>query len=150
MAFFIGMVVIVGLMGLGVFAGGGYADMIGFVSVPGLIIVLVPSIAFLLIVAPWERVKLSLKLVFSSNAEADEGEVTSACALLNSFGVVGLMFAIIAMITGLILMASDLSRPERIGINMAVALNTVYYGVLLRLLCYLATKRIKNRLLTEK
>lgn len=149
MAFVLGLVVIVVSLGIGIFAAVGTTGVIGFLNVPSLIIVLVPALIFLLTAAPWERVKLSLSLVFSSEKQAGKDEVQAACALLNSFGVVGLLFAIIGMLTGLILMASDLSHPERIGTNMSIAMISIYYGVLLRLLCYLATKRIQNRLLID-
>jgi len=149
MAFFIGLVVIVASLSVGVFAGGGPTGLINFLQIPSVIIVLGPALVFLFAAAPWERVKLSLKLAFSNEAEASEEEIERACQLLNSFGVVGLLFAIIGFIVGLTLMLQDLSYPERLGPCMAVVSTNLYYGVLLRFLCYWATIRIKNRMLID-
>ena len=149
MSIIIGILVILASMIVGLYIDGGLTQAAVFFNGPFLIFILIPAVVFLVSAASWERAKLSLKLVFSNSTDVDKDEAESACILLNSFGVISLLFAILGMLIGLVLMLANLDNPERLGINLSIVAIGVYYGVLLRLLCFFATKRIRKRLLIE-
>ncbi len=150
MAYFISLVVFIGSLVLGVsVSAGGSELLVLLIDIPSVVIVLVPAIVFSIATSSWKTFSLSWKLVFVSGAEAAKEEIQEVRAVLNTFGNVSLLMGIIGTLIGLVLMLADLSDPNAIGPNMSVALLTIYYGTFLKFLCYVAERRVNQRLLTN-
>lgn len=115
-----------------------------FIDFPALIVVLVPTLGFVATAASAKGMSSAFGLAFSSRAPAAD-EARSAIAALSLFGELAAAMGVLGMLIGAVLILQNLSDPAALGPALAVALLTLFYGVIIKLLCYAGQQRIAHR-----
>lgn len=151
MAYLISFIVLIVSIGIGVSAsGGGPGNLVLLLDVPSLIMILVPAFAFSIAATSGKTTWVSFKTVFSGTPKVPREEAQEVQACLNVFGNVSLLMGIIGMLIGLVLMLSDLSDPNAIGPNMAVACIMTLYGSLLKFICFGVERGVRQSTQTSE
>ncbi|MBU2647548.1 MotA/TolQ/ExbB proton channel family protein [bacterium] len=149
MAYLIILIAIFGAIVFGVsVSAAGTSGLLLLFDLPGLIFVLVPSLLFSINVSSWKTFTLGWTLTFSNSVTASKEEVREVRAMCTAFGNITILMGVMGMLIGLILMLADLSNPDAIAPNMAVATLPPLYGILFKLFSYAAERKLDNRLTT--
>ena len=114
-----------------------------FWNAPSLIIVLLPAAVFVVSTTHWATVKNCFRALGSSSSQLTRQEAKEVDILLKLFGNMSLLLGILATFMGFVLIGADLSQIEALGPNLSIAILTIVYGMVIKIACYSAEKRLE-------
>lgn len=113
-----------------IFIAGGGQMPLALVDIPSLIIALVAPVVVTVVTFGWTKTREAFSVPFA--LDADRESLAAARAFFASLGRYLIGFTVFAVITGTILMLANVSGDNTvmIGRNLAVALLSIFYGIL--------------------
>lgn len=123
-----------------------------FINVPSLIIVLPPALLFTLACTSKQSRKNALNVLLSEDIVLDNIELNAAKHVFTTFGNMNMMMGWIGVIIGAIAMSSNIESEEFghvFGPAFAVCLLTLFYGLLIKALCYAAESKIQFKIISQ-
>ncbi|MCP4750632.1 MAG: flagellar basal body-associated FliL family protein, partial [Proteobacteria bacterium] len=112
---------------------------------PAFVMVVIPSFLIALFSTSTKAWKISLRLSFRSELETTQKEVMAALHFLQICRKVALGLSGASIMLAALLVLLDLTNPEVIGSNAALAITALLYGICITLLCLAAESRIEHR-----
>ena len=119
-------------------------------DIPSLIIVVLPTVYYSVSVHGWKSYGNSWKALLGSVKNIDKSQLEPTKLCLRDLGTLSLIWGILGTFVGAILtlreMMSILSQ-ETLFPAIAISLITLFYGIILYMLCLVSKSRIERRLL---
>ena len=118
-----------------------------FVDIPSLLIIWLPSIFFSISATSWKSYWHSWSYPFLWRKQVSEDDANSAARCLKVKGDAGFIMGILGTVIGAIIMIRDISaytETQDMLNAVSVASITIFYGLLYKLLCYIAEQRVRN------
>lgn len=147
MAFVVSLIIFVGFTLSAMLLAGG---MKMFWDIPSVLIVIPPAIAFGIAASSVKAYKDSLALSFVDQLEVDKQTAQQACDFLNTTSKAGMIMGWLMTLIGWVAIGNNLKAETfavDIGPSFAVSILTVIYGLMLKVLCDTAAKKIEFRYL---
>ena len=118
-------------------------------DIPSLIIVVLPTVYYSVSVHGWKSYGNSWKALLGSIKNIDKSQLEPTKLCLRDLGTLSLIWGILGTFVGAILtlreMMSILSQ-ETLFPAIAISLITLFYGIILYMLCLVSKSRIERRL----
>ena len=119
-------------------------------DIPSLIIVVLPTVYYSVSVHGWKSYGNSWKALLGSVKNIDKSQLEPTKLCLRDLGTLSLIWGILGTFVGAILtlreMESILSQDSLFP-AVAISLITLFYGIILYMLCLVSKSRIERRLL---
>ena len=119
-------------------------------DIPSLIIVVLPTVYYSVSVHGWKSYGNSWKALLGSVKNIDKSQLEPTKLCLRDLGTLSLIWGILGTFVGAILtlreMESVLSQDSLFP-AVAISLITLFYGIILYMLCLVSKSRIERRLL---
>jgi hypothetical protein len=118
-----------------------------FVDIPSLLIIWLPSIVFSISATSWKSYWHSWSYPFLWRKQVSEDDANSAVRCLKVKGDAGFIMGILGTIIGAIIIIRDITtfiETQDLLNAVSVASITIFYGLLYKLLCYIAEQRVRN------
>ena len=119
-------------------------------DIPSLIIVVLPTVYYSVSVHGWNSYGNSWKALLGSVKNIDKSQLEPTKLCLRDLGTLSLIWGILGTFVGAILtlreMESILSQDSLFP-AVAISLITLFYGIILYMLCLVSKSRIERRLL---
>ena len=119
-------------------------------DIPSLIIVVLPTIYYAISVHGWKSYGNSWKALLGSVKNIDKSQLEPTRLCLRDLGNLSLIWGILGTFVGAILilreMVSVLSQ-DALFLAVAISLITLFYGIILYMLCLVSKSRIERRLM---
>ena len=118
-----------------------------FIDIPSLLIIWLPSIFFSISATSWKSYWHSWSYPFLWRKQVSEDDANSAARCLKVKGDAGFIMGILGTVIGAIIMIRDISayiETQDLLNAVSVASITIFYGLLYKLLCYIAEQRVRN------
>ena len=119
-------------------------------DIPSLIIVVLPTIYYAISVHGWNSYGNSWKALLGSVKNIDKSQLEPTKLCLRDLGNLSLIWGILGTFVGAILMLREmesfLSR-DNLFPAVAISLTTLFYGIILYMLCLVSKSRIERRLM---
>jgi len=145
--YFVAVVLVLGVLVLGmVFAA---AQPLVFIDIPGLVMVVVPTLVLCLATFPPRVIGRSFTVAFIRQP-ASEPELRQAAVFFRSMERYLLLSGLIGAIIGIVTMLTLLLDVAKFGQGLAILLLTVFYAVLLMLVLAIPFRTAVERRLAEK
>lgn len=145
MMFLLSLVVFLAMMSFGMVMG---ADFSAFIDVPSAMLVLPPALFFAIAATSWQSFLMALGCVVSDQVDMDEMDLLRSQRVFAVLGNSAMWCGAISTLIGWVAIASNVSADEFstvIGPAFAVSVLTLYYGAIIKLICYVAEQRILNK-----
>lgn len=136
MWFFLSLLIFIALIVLGM---GSYV--LAFVDFPSLLIV-TPSFFLAWGATSNGALKLAVTLPFRKAAHGDPDEVRGACRFLRLFGWAALLMGAVGSLIGAVIMLQALSDTSAIGPALAIAILSIFYGLVFKIITYCAEQKL--------
>jgi hypothetical protein len=153
MAFIMSVVIFIGMTLLVMLLGGRLAF---YWDIPSLMIVILPAIAFGIAASSVDAGKNSLALAFVDHLDSDlanlKQSAKAACCFLDVTGTSAIWLALMSTLIGWASMGANIEAAvfsTVFGHAFAISILTLIYGLMLKLLCYAAEKKIRFRYLQD-
>lgn len=128
------------------------STVIYLINIPSLIMVIIPSFVFALASTSVRSWRLCLKLLFIDQDYSEKKEVREASRFLSVFGNMSVAMSLFYMIMGAIQMLHAFtisnSTENNIYASSAVCMLTLFYGIGLKSVLYVADQRLQNKFLS--
>ena len=121
-----------------------FIKLLDFLDLPSLVIVVFPAIFFGIASTSWKSYWHCWSYPFSTRKEVTADNAQSAARCLKVMGDSGFLMGIVGTFIGAVLILRNSEAIEDIGTAVSVALITLFYGTICKLLCYIADQRIRN------
>jgi chemotaxis protein MotA len=147
MMFILSILVFVGVVVMAMIMSG---DVDSFINVPSFLIVVPPSVLITLACTSKQSQKNAFALLLSEDLSLDKIELSAAKHAFTTFGNMNMFMAWIAVIVGAIAMANSINGDnftQAFGPSFAVCILGVFYGFLLKGLCYAAEAKIQFKII---
>ena len=118
-----------------------------FLEEPSILIVILPAIFFSISATSWKSYWHSWSYPFLWRKQVGEDDANSAARCLKVKGDAGFVMGILGTVIGVILMIRDISafaETQDLLNAVSVASISLFYGLLYKLLCYIAEQRVRN------
>ena len=118
-------------------------------DIPSLIIVVLPTIYYVISVHGWKSYGNSWKALLGSVKNIDKGQLEPTRLCLRDLGNLSLIWGILGTFVGVILMLREMESVLSQGTlfpAVAISLITLFYGIILFMLCLVSKSRIERRL----
>ena len=118
-----------------------------FIDIPSLLIIWLPSIFFSISATSWKSYWHSWSFPFLWRKQVSEDDANSAARCLKVKGDAGFIMGILGTVIGAVIMIRDISaytETQDLLNAVSVASITIFYGLLYKLLCYIAEQRVRN------
>ena len=118
-----------------------------FIDIPSLLIIWLPSIFFSISATSWKSYWHSWSYPFLWRKQVSEDDANSAARCLKVKGDAGFIMGILGTVIGAVIMIRDISaytETQDLLNAVSVASITIFYGLLYKLLCYIAEQRVRN------
>ena len=118
-----------------------------FIDIPSLLIIWLPSIFFSISATSWKSYWHSWSYPFLWRKQVSEDDANSAARCLKVKGDAGFIMGILGTVIGAVIMIRDISaytETQDLLNAVSVASITIFYGLLYKLLCYIAEHRVRN------
>lgn len=149
MAFIFSVLIFIAITYLAMWMGG---EINIYVNAPSFIITIPPAIAFGIAASSLQSMKLCLKLCISEQSRLEKTAINGALRFVKVTGNSGVYLGVIYTLVGAVAMASNIEAEvfnEVFGPAFAVCILTLFYSLMLKLLCYVAEQRIIHHYLAE-
>ena len=119
-------------------------------DIPSLIIVVLPTIYYAVSVHGWKSYGNSWKALLGSVKNIDKSQLEPTKLCLRDLGNFSLIWGILGTFVGAILMLREMDSvlsQDALFPAVAITLITLFYGIILYMLCLVSKSRIERRLL---
>lgn len=143
--FILSLIVFISMMIFGMEVSTGLS---AFIDGPSALLVFPPAILFSISVTSWHEFTFAIGCVISDRRDFNKGELFQSKRVFAVLGNTAMWCGVITTLIGWVAIASNISPEEFssvIGPAFAVSLLTLYYGAILKLLCYVAEQRIEAK-----
>ena len=116
-------------------------------AIPSLLIIWLPAVFLSISATSWKSYWHSWSYPFLWRKQVGEDDANSAARCLKVKGDAGFVMGILGTVIGVILMIRDISafaETQDLLNAVSVASITLFYGLLYKLLCYIAEQRVRN------
>ncbi len=116
-------------------------------DIPSLLIIWLPAVFLSISATSWKSYWHSWSYPFLWRKQVGEDDANSAARCLKVKGDAGFVMGILGTVIGVILMIRDISafaETQDLLNAVSVASITLFYGLLYKLLCYIAEQRVRN------
>lgn len=123
-----------------------------FIDVPSFIVTIPPAIAFGIAASSIQSMKLCVKLCISEQGNIEPTAIKSAIRFARVTGNSVMYLSAIFTLVGAVAIASNVKAEvfgEVFGPAFAVCVLVLFYGFMLKLLCYVAEQRIMHQYLSD-
>ncbi|WP_372770648.1 hypothetical protein [Pseudoalteromonas sp.] len=147
--FILSLVVFLSMMVFGMVMG---ADVYAFIDVPSAMLVFPPAIFFAIAATSWHDFLFAFGCVVSEKGQFSERQLIQSKRVFAVLGNVAIGCGGITTLIGWVAIGSNISAEEFssiIGPAFAVSILTLYYGAILKMICYVAEQRIASKMLDE-
>ncbi len=121
-----------------------FSNLVYFIDPSSLLIILIPTLVFGIASSPRGTFGLTLRLVFGPPLRTNSSEVQHAVRLLTYSGNTFVALGVIGLLIGMVLLLQNLDDPKNIGPAVAIAVLTLFYGVILKLLCDAGARKLNQ------
>lgn len=145
MGFIISAIAFFAAIFMGMWFGG---EVSMFIDVPSVILVIPPAFIFALAATSVDSMKWSIKLAISEQLDVQPREINNAKRFLSVFGNTAVFMGLITTLIGAVAMASHITASDFskvFGPAFAVCILVLYYAMIIKTLCYVASQRIEFR-----
>ena len=118
-------------------------------DIPSLIIVVLPTIYYAISVHGWKSYGNSWKALLGSVKNIDKSQLEPTKLCLRDLGNLSLIWGILGTFVGTILMLREMESAlsqDTLFPAVAISLITLFYGIILYMLCLVSNSRIERRL----
>lgn len=115
-----------------------------FVDLPSLLIVVFPAILFGVAATSWKAFGRSWTLPLGSLKKVSLQDARSTSRCLQVMGNTAFIMGVFGTLIGVILILQTLEDSSMLAAASAVAIITLFYGTLFKLLAYVADQRVRN------
>ena len=118
-------------------------------DIPSLIIVVLPTIYYAVSVHGWKSYGNSWKALLGSVKNIDKSQLEPTKLCLRDLGNLSLIWGILGTFVGTILMLREMESAlsqDTLFPAVAISLITLFYGIILYMLCLVSNSRIERRL----
>ena len=118
-------------------------------DIPSLIIVVLPTIYYAVSVHGWKSYGNSWKALLGTVKNIDKSQLEPTKLCLRDLGNLSLIWGILGTFVGTILMLREMESVLSQDIHfpaVAISLITLFYGIILYMLCVVSKSRIERRL----
>ena len=118
-------------------------------DIPSLIIVVLPTIYYTISVHGWKSYGNSWRALLGSVKNIDKSQLEPTKLCLRDLGNLSLIWGILGTFVGAILMLREMESvlsQETLFPAVAISLITLFYGIILYMLCLVSNSRIERRL----
>ena len=119
-------------------------------DIPSLIIVVLPTIYYTISVHGWKSYGNSWKALLGSVKNIDKSQLEPTRLCLRDLGNLSLIWGILGTFVGAILMLREMDSvlsQDALFLAVAISLITLFYGIILYMLCLVSKSRIERRLM---
>jgi len=119
-------------------------------DIPSLIIVVLPTIYYAISVHGWKSYGNSWKALLGSVKNIDKSQLEPTKLCLRDLGNLSLIWGILGTFVGAILMLREMEgvlSEDTLFPAVAISLITLFYGIILYMLCLVSKSRIERRLM---
>ena len=138
---------VVVFIGLTLMAMISIGDLGMYIDVPSALLVVLPALLFGVAATSWQDIKQTMALLLSGESDLDPAVCLRGRRVTAVIGNSAVLLAIFANLIGLVRLAMDVSDDramESLGVALAVMAITLLYGVMLKVLCYVADIRLQS------
>ena len=117
-----------------------------------IILVLVPALGFSIAATSYRDLMQGIAMLLSGKRSHTPVQLTLSKHSFHVLGNAALLLGIFSTLLGFIAIAGNLPAAEfstALGSAIAVCLLTLYYGVALKLICYVAEQKIHSKLIAQ-
>jgi hypothetical protein len=118
-------------------------------DIPSLIIVVLPTIYYTISVHGWKSYGNSWRALLGSVKNIDKSQLEPTKLCLRDLGNLSLIWGILGTFVGAILMLREMEsvlNQDSLLPAIAISLITLFYGIILYMLCLVSKSRIERRL----
>ena len=118
-------------------------------DIPSLIIVVLPTIYYTISVHGWKSYGNSWRALLGSVKNIDKSQLEPTKLCLRDLGNLSLIWGILGTFVGAILMLREMESAlsqDALFPAVAISLITLFYGIILYMLCLVSNSRIERRL----
>jgi len=119
-------------------------------DIPSLIIVVLPTIYYTISVHGWKSYGNSWKALLGSVKNIDKSQLEPTKLCLRDLGNLSLIWGILGTFVGAILMLREMETvlsQDTLFPAVGISLITLFYGIILYMLCLVSKSRIERRLM---
>lgn len=119
-------------------------------DIPSLIIVVLPTIYYTISVHGWKSYGNSWRALLGSVKNIDKSQLEPTKLCLRDLGNLSLIWGILGTFVGVILMLREMESvlsQDTLFPAVAISLITLFYGIILYMLCLVSKSRIERRLM---
>lgn len=124
-----------------------------YIDVPSVILVVLPAVFFSIAITSISDLKNGGIMLLSDKAEFSTLQLLLAKQSFHVLGNTALLMGVFSSLLGAIAIASNLSAEEFssvFGPAVGVCLLTLYYGLAIKIICYVAEQKIHNKQLQQE
>lgn len=124
-------------------------NLLYFIDIPSLLIVLPPAVFFGIAATSTDAFKLSFKITFTKTRNITEREAKEVSRYLVVVGDSALLLGLFGTLIGAVIILQNLDDPSALGPATAIMIITAFYGLLFKILCYVADQKVINKYLND-
>ncbi len=143
--FILSLLVFASMMIFGMVMG---AHITAFIDVPSAMLVFPPAFFFAIAATSWREFLFAFGCVMSEKKDFSANEINASKRVFSVLGNTAIWCGGITSLIGWVAMSSNISADEFSGVfgpAFAVSVLTIYYGAILKLICYVAEQRISHK-----
>lgn len=144
--FLLSLIVFVAVSLMGMVFG---MEISAYIDVPSMMLTVLPSIFFAMAVTSPKHFVAGMGLLFNDDAEADEKDIKASQLSFKVLGNTAFLMGIFSSIMGAVAMSSNINVDDFanvFGPALAVCMLTLFYGVGLKVVSYVAEQKLQYRL----
>ena len=144
--FLLSLVVFVAVSLMGMIFG---MDISAYIDVPSMMLTVLPSVFFAMAVTSPKHFMSGLGLLFNDDAVAEEKDIKASQLSFKVLGNTAFLMGVFSSIMGGVAMSSNINVDDFanvFGPALAVCMLTLFYGVGLKVLSYVAEQKLQYRL----
>ena len=127
-------------------------ELAAYLDTISIILVLVPALGFSIAATSYRDLMQGIAMLLSNKKSSTPVQLTLSKHSFRVLGNVALLLGIFSTLVGIIAIAGNLPVAKfstALGSAVAVALLTLYYGVALKIICYVAEQKLQSKLLAQ-
>ena len=138
---------VMAFFGLTLMAMTGAGELTMYIDVPSAMLVVLPALLFGVAATSWQDIRQTLAVLVSGETGIDPARCERGRRVMAVIGNSAVLLGIVASLIGLVKIAVDFGSgqvTESLDVMLAVLLLTLLYGVMLKVLCYVADIRLQS------
>jgi len=144
--FLLSLIVFVAISLMGMVFG---IEISAYIDVPSLMLTVIPSVFFAMAVTSPKHLTSGIGMLFNDDAEAEPSDIKASQLSFKVLGNTALLMGVFSSIMAAVAMSSNIAPDDFaqvIGPALSVALLTLFYGVGLKVVSYVAEQKLQYRL----